>query len=535
MRKLYLGIHVGINASCALMCEGKIVYVGQEERFKRFKNITGFPHRALQYGFEKLRISASNIEKVGFSTISDDPLFMKASKFQNFSIRDFHDYYGDKFWKQVFAGKDTYAYDKWVRDDKKFNNHEIDFDYSFIDDELLKDVQRRIEVYPHFLRKHLADYFDIDPQKVVFLDHHTCHAYYGYFGSPYREKDCAVVTLDGIGDGRNLTVFNVLQDKFNLVASSCENDIGRLYRMATLLVGMRPEEHEYKVMGMAPYAKDIYVDKAFLPLKELCKVENMKILNHNRPQDLYSYLKDAWLDHRFDSVCGAAQRFAEEVASKLFEDIYKYLGCRRYVVTGGISKNIKMNKVLSELDFVDEIFICGSGGDESLSIGACYVMNKDCKNNEPLSHLNLGYDISDDIDNSWKLLCDGYSIRDNVDEHEVAQLLADGHVVARVDGCAEFGARALGNRSILADPGNLDVVKHINEAIKKRDFWMPFALSMLEEEQSYCVKNPKGLFSPFMSIGFDSSSRNYDKFRAGTHPYDRTVRPHFVNKVYAGS
>ena len=535
MRKLYLGIHFGINASCALMCEGKIVYVGQEERFKRFKNITGFPHRALQYGFEKLRISASNIEKVGFSTISEDPLFMKASEFQNFSIRDFHDYYGDKFWKQVFAGKDTYAYDKWIRDDKKFNNHEIDFDYSFIDDELLKDVQRRMEVYPHFLRKHLADYFDIDPQKVVFLDHHTCHAYYGYFGSPYREKDCAVVTLDGIGDGRNQTVFNVLQDKFNLVASSCENDIGRLYKMATLLVGMRPEEHEYKVMGMAPYAKDIYVDKAFLPLKELCKVENMKILNHNRPQDLYSYLKDAWLVHRFDSVCGAAQRFAEEVASKLFEDIYKHLGCRRYVVTGGISKNIKMNKVLSELDFVDEIFICGSGGDESLSIGACYVMNKDCKNNEPLSHLYLGYDINDDIDNSWRLLCDGYSIRDNVDEREVAQLLADGHVVARVDGCAEFGARALGNRSILADPGNLDVVKHINEAIKKRDFWMPFALSMLEEEQSYCVKNPKGLLSPFMSIGFDSSSRNYEKFRAGTHPYDRTVRPHFVNKVYAGS
>jgi carbamoyltransferase len=536
MKKYILGINILTNASCSIMCDGEIVYVGQEERFNRFKNVTGFPHQALQYGLKKLNIKDSDIEKVGFSTIAMDPLMVKASLVQNFSMRDFHEYYGDRFWQPIFAGKDVYDYYKWVRDDKQFNSHEVDFDYSFIDDELLKNVERRIEVYHYYLRKHLEDHFGIDPEKAVFLDHHTCHAYYGYFGSPFREENCAVVTLDGIGDGRNQTVFHATQDELTLVASSNQNDIGRVYKMITLLVGMRPEEHEYKVMGMAPYAKEDYVDKAFMPLESLCKVEKMKILNDKRPQDLYTYLKDVYLEHRFDNICGAAQRFAEHVAIMLFKDIYEHLGVRRYVVSGGISMNIKMNKVLSELDFVDEFFVCGSSGDESLCIGACYLLNAEKNNNHPISHLYLGYDIRDDLsNNSWQSLCTDYNICENVDDLEIARLLADGHIVARVDGCAEFGARALGNRSILADPSKSDVVQYINEAVKKRDFWMPFALSVLEEDQDYCIKNPKKLSAYFMALGFDSNPENYEKFRAGTHPYDRTVRPQLVNKVHSNS
>ena len=198
--------------------------------------------------------------------------------------------------------------------------------------------------------------------------------------------------------------------------------------------------------------------------------------------------------------------------------------------------NIKMNKVLAELDFVNELFVCGSGADESLCIGACYVLNTSNGNNQPLDHFFLGYDVNEDLgDNSWKKDCGKYFIQENVDEQDIAQMLASGEVVARVDGRAEFGARALGNRSILAHPGKFDVVKEINEAIKKRDFWMPFALSILEEEQDYCVSNPKRMLSPSMSIGFDTNPKNYDNFRSGTHPYDRSVRPQFVNRGICGS
>jgi len=531
-----LGINYLTNGSCALMREGEIVYVGQEERFNRFKNVSGFPHQALAYGFKKLGIEGSDIEKVGIATNRFDPLIVKASLIQNLSIRDLHDYYGKRFWRKVFAGEDCSDYYRWMRDAEQFNKHPMDFDYSFITDDLLSDPEKRIDAYRNQLKLHLKSHFGIDEQKITFLDHHVCHASYGYFGSFFREKPCAIVTWDGIGDKRNQTVFLAKNDVLEQKASSFENDIGRVYKFATLLLNMRPEEHEYKVMGMAPYSKASYVDKAYAPLAELTKIDNMAMRYNKRPQDLFAHLKEAWFDQRFDNICGATQRYAETLAVDLFRDIYNHLKVRRFVVSGGVALNIKMNKVLSELDFVDEFYVAGSGGDESLCMGACYVLNAPKGNNQPVEHMYLGHDVADDLaDGSWKKLCEGFTVRDHVNEAEVARMLANGEVVARIDGRAEFGARALGNRSILANPRDFDVVQRINEAIKKRDFWMPFALSVLEEDQDYCVKNPKRLKAPCMSIGFDTNEANYNNFRAGTHPYDRTVRPQFVNQKHSPS
>jgi len=534
--KFILGINYLTNSSCALMYQGEIVYVGQEERFQKFKNIAGFPHKALEYGLKKLNIDGNAIGKVGFSTKKFDPLLVKASLPQNLSIREFHDYYGAAFWQRQFRNEDCIDFYRWIRDADQFNRHEKYFDYSFINDDLLRDVNRRIDVYPEHLRKHLKDHFSIEGDIVQFLDHHTCHAYYGYFGSPFRQDRCAIITWDGIGDGRNQTVFIAENDKLVNVSTSSQNDIGRLYKMATLLVGMRPEEHEFKVMGMSPYAKGAYVDKAYLPLQNLATIENMRIVHNDRPRDLYSYLKDVWLEHRFDNISGAAQRFAEELGTRLFENIYRKQRIRRFVVSGGISMNIKLNKTLSELEFVDEIFICGSGGDESLSIGACYFLNQSENNNRTLTHLSLGYEVTEQsIKQYLKKLSREYEIREYVDEREVAQMLAQNEIVARVEGRAEFGARALGNRSILANPGHSDVVQQINEAIKNRDFWMPFALSVLEEYEDYCLVNPKNISSPFMSTGFDANPKNYAKFSAGTHPYDRSVRPQIVSQTHSAS
>jgi carbamoyltransferase len=534
MDKWRIGIHVGHNASCAFMRGGEIVYASQEERFRRFKYISGFPQSAMAYGFEKFGLRPEEVAAVGFSSTRLDPVMSKSNYVMNFSIRDFHGYFGDRYWRRRMAGDDCLDYWQWLRDDAQFNNIDLDFDYAFIDDQLLGDRPRRMEVYREHLVAHLAKRFAIDPKVVRFLDHHTCHAHYGYFGSPFREDDCAVVVLDGLGDGNNETVWQAQDDAMTCLASSGENDIGHVYKMATLLLGMRPEVHEYKVMGMAPYAKDSHVEAAYAPLRELYRIEDMRIVAKERPRDLFGYLQEAWVDQRFDNISGAVQRFAEEVSAALFEDIHRRLGVRRFALSGGIAMNIKMNKALSEMDFVDEIFVCGSGSDESLSIGACYALNPEPKSNQPLPDLYLGFDIADDLaDGAWRPLCRDFEVREEVDEAEIVGMLVEGDIVASVQGRAEFGARALGNRSILADPSRLDAVYRINEAIKNRDFWMPFALSVLEEEQDYCMFNPKGLSAPFMSIGFDSRPENYDRFRAGTHPYDRTVRPQLVDRERA--
>ena len=115
-------------------------------------------------------------------------------------------------------------------------------------------------------------------------------------------------------------------------------------------------------------------------------------------------------------------------------------------------------------------------------------------------------------------------------EREVAALLAKGEVVARYKGREEFGARALGNRSILADPSRYDVVQIINKMIKCRDFWMPFACSILQEDADTYVKNPKGVFAPYMILTFDS--KKTEDIRAGSHPEDKTVRPQIVTPAH---
>ena len=152
---------------------------------------------------------------------------------------------------------------------------------------------------------------------------------------------------------------------------------------------------------------------------------------------------------------------------------------------------------------------------------------------EPLSNLYLGPEVSSEALASVKKNVNGrdnVKVTEGVTNADIARLLASGEVVARVAGRTEFGARALGNRSILADPGKPDVVKQINEMIKKRDFWMPFALSLLDSHEEFYLKNPKGLQAQYMANAFDTKDKDYERIRSGTHPYDRSVRPQVVTR-----
>ena len=113
----------------------------------------------------------------------------------------------------------------------------------------------------------------------------------------------------------------------------------------------------------------------------------------------------------------------------------------------------------------------------------------------------------------------------------IADYISKGDIVARFGkGKMEFGARALGNRSILADPRRPDVIHHINKLVKMRDFWMPFAPSILAEREKDYIVNPKGIEARFMAVGFDSTKLAKKHLPAGLHPFDRTARPQIVHK-----
>ena len=204
-------------------------------------------------------------------------------------------------------------------------------------------------------------------------------------------------------------------------------------------------------------------------------------------------------------------------------------------MSGGVAQNIKANKLIAELNEVSSLFIPPGPGDESISIGAAYIAYSEISNNIKIKCPNNGYfgpsfdnnQIKDEIDKS---INDEYVVQ-RITPDMVAQLLANGDVVARfAKEQMEFGARALGNRSILADPRRPDVIHHINKLVKMRDFWMPFAPSIISEREKDYMINPKNIDARFMAVGFDSTELAKKHIPAGLHPFDRTARPQIVYK-----
>jgi carbamoyltransferase len=379
---IYLAVHAGHNASAAIMRNGVIVTAALEERFCRKKNYVGYPQLAIDYCLRQEGLKGSQFTRIAFTTTAYQGLLIKAKTSTQFSIRDYIDYFGERYYARKFRGENTDDYLHWLDSDEKFNRDTQYYDFGYLTDEVMRDGKRDIELFSKEQRRKLSTHLGVAPEKIEFLDHHTCHAYYAYFGSPFRGKDCITLTMDGWGDGRNQSVWKVSDDRFTFLTDSAQNDIGRLYKMATLILGMRPDEHEFKVMGMAPYAKLSYIKRTKQVIENLLQVEGMRIVHKQRPKDLYTFLREVWLDHRFDNIAGAVQLYTEELATQLVRNIVKETGVRRIVLSGGVAMNVKMNKAIGELPEVDDMYVCGSGGDESLSVGGCYLLNQEARNNQ---------------------------------------------------------------------------------------------------------------------------------------------------------
>ena len=526
-----IGINVSHNASACLMINGHIVIAAQEERFTKVKNFCGYPKQAIDYCLEYLKKGDLTVDRVAFSTVNLVGFWFANPIQHYFKMRDYHRHYGDGFYGRKLKNEDVTDYylelasNIWKNKAPLYLPYEkiADLDISLNDTEAFRELQKVFA----------AEQCGVSAEKVQFIDHHTCHAYYAYHGGKRKSDECAVVTLDSDGDGFNQTVWHFKDGKGERIRESNQCDLGRIYKITTLILGMKPDEHEFKVMGMAPYAKPEYVDIVYRDVYErLLEVKDSIVLHNERPADMYDYLERMLKPYRFDNIAGAVQRLVEEIAVELLRQVNELTGLRHFCISGGVSMNIKMNMILSQLDFVDGIYVPASGADESLCMGACYYLDQ--QNAQPLKNTYLGNDlgveISDEILN--KLFGNGrFKITKNVSHTVVADLLAKGNVIAQVRGREEFGARALGNRSIIASPNDPEVVKLINEAIKNRDFWMPFALTIMADKTEGYIANPKNLDSPSMTIGFETFDNNYYKnIKAGTHPYDRTCRPQILKE-----
>ena len=529
---IYLGINVSHNASAALMIDGEIVIAVQEERFTKKKNFQGYPKKSIDYCINYVKKKKKKIDIAAFSTIFNIPISYKVPINHFFTIKDYDEYYGDKYYSRKLRNLPTKKYIMDLIHDKR-NNLNLYLPYKKISYEDLFSGKNKLKgMFKNYLFKQSKNII----KKIIFLDHHTCHAYYAYYASLKKDKKCAVITLDGFGDGSNQTVWipDKKFEKLIKVTSTPECEIGRIYKFVTLILSMKPDEHEYKVMGLAPYAKKEYAENIYEKVfKNILQVKKCKIIHKNRPKDLYSYLKKKLSPYRFDNIAAALQLFVEVLSKKIVYQVYKKFNIKHFSISGGVAMNIKMNKVISELKFVKQLYVPPSGSDESLALGACYFLSK--SNSKYLKNIYLGQKIIEKL--SFEKLkkvfnSNKFTITKNFNHKSLAKLLKKGEIIALTRGKEEFGARALGNRSIIADPSRSDVVKKINEYIKRRDFWMPFALTILYEKHKKFLYNPKNLRSEFMTIGFDTRKKNINLIRAGIHPYDETVRPQILEKNY---
>jgi len=531
---VYLGVNLSHNASACLMINGKITIAVQEERFTRKKNFEGYPKKAIDYIVKFLKKEKLKIDCIAFSTKFNSPFTYMVPVNHFFSIQDFKNYYGKDYYGKRVKNISTDDYVKKLMKDKRNN---IDLYLNYKKYKNIKTLYRHnfenIRDFKEEQIKYISKQTNVDRNKILFIDHHTCHAYYAYFAYVEKFLNCAVVTFDNEGDFTNQTTWITKNDKkvLHKIGLSSECDMARIYKMTTLLLSMKPMEHEYKVMGLAPYAKKKYANEVYEDVfKDILKVENFRIVRKNRPKDLYDYLNKKFEPYRFDNIAGGVQIFIEKLSSELLTQINKRKKLQNFALSGGVSMNVKNNKILSELPFVKKLFVPPSGSDESLSIGACYYLEK--FNAKKLDNIYLGYNLSEDInENNLRKFFNSKNFKiKKVKSNYIAKLLKEGKVISMARGREEFGARALGNRSIIANPKNLDCIKEINEAIKNRDFWMPFALTILEDKQKKVIFNKKNIKCDHMSICFDTRKENYNNIKAGTHLYDLTVRPQLLKR-----
>jgi carbamoyltransferase len=495
---IILGINDGHDSGACLLQDGRVVLHSSEERRVNVKNHAGIPEQSITAIFRRSGIDPRDVDLVTLSsqirttvpTRGHKPIYAVLNLLSSLGRSEMGTRFG-----------------RW----------------------LLTRLRKRQDLLRCLAEHGLGD------KPLLPFDHHQCHAATAYYHRPWSEP-ATVLTLDGAGDGLCATVNAGRGLELDRVAwtPKYHSPAGWMYSAITAHLGLKPYEHEYKVMGMAPYGQPEHCADV---LRTAFRVEGLKFRNctGHIAGGMQRYLARKLAGQRFDNVAAACQLVFEEMMLEWVKNAVAATGLRRVAAAGGAFLNVKANKLIRELPEVEALYVYPASDDGGTPVGAAilgYIHS--CNQRGATARLDLPKDMYlglefTDAEMEAAALASGLPHRRMADPaQELATMLAEGKIIARFAGREEVGPRALGNRSILADPRDLRVIRKLNFAIKQRDFWMPFAASVLEEDAPRYIRNPTP-WAYYMIEAFDTTPEGAASLVAGTHPYDQTIRPQLVN------
>ncbi|RYG51891.1 MAG: carbamoyltransferase [Chitinophagaceae bacterium] len=510
---------LGLNAyhadsSAAIFKDGEMIAAIEEERFTRIKHWAGFPVEAIKFCLHEAGI---NINEVDYITIGRDPGAKLGNKLKYLATNP-----------SLVGGALS----------RLRNSRQV---------ASLKDEFHKIDAS--------ADYTTIR-KKIKNIEHHRSHLASAFFASPFDEA--AILSIDGSGDFTTTMIATGKGNKINVIDSvdfpvSC----GLFYTAFTQYLGFPHYGDEYKVMGLAPYGEPKHIDKVrnvlkFLPdglfsWKDEYFVQPTKAgfsYDNNVPSvgNLYSdkFTGDFGeprkpgepLTQYHKDLAASVQRVTEELIFHILKHLREQTGSKNICIAGGVAQNSVANGKITKSTGFENLYIPSAGHDAGISMGsALYLYNHilDRPRAAPVYSAYTGSQFSnEEIESLLKSQNIQYRRLDDAELYEtvVAKLVSPG-VVGWFSGRAEFGPRALGGRSILADPRNAEAKELLNLKIKRRESFRPFAPSILKEYSSEYFTNSEEV--PFMEKVFPIRPAKQTEIPAVTH-VDGTGRLQTVDK-----
>ena len=514
-----LGIFDDHNAGCAIIEDGKILAAVEEERLSRIKlhngNVDGPPIRSLKNVMEITGSNPQNIDAVALA-------IMPPGELMRYVWHDLFKVQKNKKWILASLFSKSIRWDKyWLFYPYFYNKFRI----------------RRI--------KKLLKKVGLGDKPLRLVDHHRAHAAAAYYTG--GKERALVVTLDGQGDGQCSQVWLGEKGRMKLLRThSSYHSPGLFYNFITWYLGFKPMRHEGKITGLAAYGNyetaRPYFEKLFgFQNGDFRYYHAEKQMQHAYPHRTnYVKFKRALPDgfHKLsrEDVAAGVQVLTEKVVAQYIDQFLQQTGPIDICMAGGVFANVRVNQKVAELENAKSVYIFPAMGDNGLPVGAAlYTYYKEMGWPEvtempKLENVYLGPGFSDaEIEAELKKSGLKYEYYENI-ASKIAELLHQGHVIARFDGRMEYGPRALGNRSILYQPTDVTVNDWLNHKLKRTEF-MPFApVTILEDMNGHYQNVTQNVYpARFMTITFGCSDEMKKTCPAVVH-VDQTARPQLIDE-----